>query len=211
MPSYGRSNATIRLCTCRCGLLRCRAAPDWAAIYRGYASAVDWPTAGFFRELNASLSYGEVRAHAPESGELDPELFGDNLQADHGRGAVPPEMRPFVDMADWCHRQDRFSQRPGRGGVGACLRCAQRRGQGDDPRGSAVGLPGEGRLGTALRVPRHGGACGAVPSHQQSHRVLGQACRRDVKRKSASPRVAIGDGRDAQEDEHAAGDQARRQ
>src|SRR5271169_4804099 len=25
----------------------------WDAIYRGYASAVDWPTAGFFRELNA--------------------------------------------------------------------------------------------------------------------------------------------------------------
>ncbi len=25
--------------------------PDWDAIYRGYASAVDWPTAAFFREL----------------------------------------------------------------------------------------------------------------------------------------------------------------
>ena len=26
---------------------------DWETIYKGYASAVDWPTAGFFRELNA--------------------------------------------------------------------------------------------------------------------------------------------------------------
>ena len=25
--------------------------PDWGAIYRGYESAVDWPTAGFFRQL----------------------------------------------------------------------------------------------------------------------------------------------------------------
>ena len=24
---------------------------DWVAIYQGYESAVDWPTAGFFREL----------------------------------------------------------------------------------------------------------------------------------------------------------------
>ncbi len=27
---------------------------DWSAIYKGYNSAVDWPTAGFFRELNAA-------------------------------------------------------------------------------------------------------------------------------------------------------------
>lgn len=26
--------------------------PDWAAIYKGYACAVDWPTATFFRELH---------------------------------------------------------------------------------------------------------------------------------------------------------------
>ena len=28
--------------------------PDWAAIYKGYQSAVDWPTASYFRELNAA-------------------------------------------------------------------------------------------------------------------------------------------------------------
>jgi hypothetical protein len=28
--------------------------PDWEAIYSGYQSAVDWPTAGFFRELRAT-------------------------------------------------------------------------------------------------------------------------------------------------------------
>ncbi|WP_200854472.1 sulfotransferase, partial [Klebsiella pneumoniae] len=26
---------------------------DWPAIYKGYASAVDWPTASFFRELSS--------------------------------------------------------------------------------------------------------------------------------------------------------------
>lgn len=28
--------------------------PDWAAIYEGYNSAVDWPTARFYRELHAA-------------------------------------------------------------------------------------------------------------------------------------------------------------
>jgi hypothetical protein len=27
--------------------------PDWQAIYRGYNSTVDWPTAGFYNELLA--------------------------------------------------------------------------------------------------------------------------------------------------------------
>ncbi len=27
--------------------------PDWSKIYAGYAAAVDWPTAGFYRELYA--------------------------------------------------------------------------------------------------------------------------------------------------------------
>ena len=28
--------------------------PDWGAIYKGFESAVDWPTAAFFRELAAA-------------------------------------------------------------------------------------------------------------------------------------------------------------
>ena len=28
---------------------------DWAAVYEGYPSAVDWPTAGFFRELSTAF------------------------------------------------------------------------------------------------------------------------------------------------------------
>ncbi|WP_264210661.1 sulfotransferase family protein [Leisingera thetidis] len=30
-----------------------RGSPNWAAVFKGYQSAVDWPTARFFRELNA--------------------------------------------------------------------------------------------------------------------------------------------------------------
>ncbi len=31
-----------------------KGAPDWTAIYRGYNSANDWPTASFYRELHAA-------------------------------------------------------------------------------------------------------------------------------------------------------------
>ena len=43
--------------------------PDWAAIYDGYKSAVDWPTAGFFRELSAAYPSARfVLTHrSPES------------------------------------------------------------------------------------------------------------------------------------------------
>lgn len=43
--------------------------PDWKGIFRGYASAVDWPSAGFFRELHTA--YPEARfiltTRSPES------------------------------------------------------------------------------------------------------------------------------------------------
>jgi len=30
-----------------------RGKPDWEAIFKGYQSAVDWPTAAFYKELHA--------------------------------------------------------------------------------------------------------------------------------------------------------------
>ena len=43
--------------------------PDWEAVYNGYESAVDWPTAGFFRELSATYPTAKfVLTHrSPES------------------------------------------------------------------------------------------------------------------------------------------------
>lgn len=34
--------------------------PDWNAIYKGYESAVDWPTAAFYRELSAVCPSAKV-------------------------------------------------------------------------------------------------------------------------------------------------------
>ena len=43
--------------------------PDWDAIYNGYESAVDWPTAGFARELAAAYSSAKfiLTVRSPES------------------------------------------------------------------------------------------------------------------------------------------------
>jgi len=73
--------------------------PDWAAIYAGYASAVDWPTAGFFRELNAA--YPDARFVLTIR---DPERWADSFAATIYKLVATPELlpeaaRPWHDMA----------------------------------------------------------------------------------------------------------------
>jgi len=73
--------------------------PDWAAIYSGYESAVDWPTAAFFREL--SVAYPDAKfvlTHRnPESWAASFSETIYKLLA--GREQAPGEMRPWLDMA----------------------------------------------------------------------------------------------------------------
>jgi hypothetical protein len=73
--------------------------PDWAAIYAGYKSAVDWPTAGFFRELNAANPSARfVLTHrSPESWA---QSFSETIyKLLAGKAAAPGEMRAWLDMA----------------------------------------------------------------------------------------------------------------
>ncbi len=73
--------------------------PDWERIYDGYAGAVDWPTAGFFREL--AREYPSARFVLTLR---DPERWADSFGATiytllAGRDEAPPEMRDWLDMA----------------------------------------------------------------------------------------------------------------
>ncbi len=73
--------------------------PDWAAIYDGYPSAVDWPTAGFYREL--AVQYPEAKFilthRTPESWA---DSFGDTIyKLLAGKDEAPPEMKDWLDMA----------------------------------------------------------------------------------------------------------------
>lgn len=72
---------------------------DWQAIYGGYASAVDWPTACFFRELLEAypsakfvLTHRNPENWADSFGATIYKLIGDRDQA-------PPEMKEWLEMA----------------------------------------------------------------------------------------------------------------
>jgi len=72
---------------------------DWAAIYRGYNSTVDWPTAGFFRELNAAYPSAKfILTH--RSAESWVQSFSATIfQVLSGEVAGPPQLKPLLEMA----------------------------------------------------------------------------------------------------------------
>lgn len=73
--------------------------PDWSAIYSGYESAVDWPTAGFYRELAAAYPSAQfvLTVRSPESWAASfSETIGKvMLMADQ----LPDEMQDWIRMA----------------------------------------------------------------------------------------------------------------
>lgn len=72
---------------------------DWEAIYKGYESAVDWPTAGFFRELSTAYPSAKfVLTHrSPESWV---QSFSETIyKLIAGRDQVPKELRAWLDMS----------------------------------------------------------------------------------------------------------------
>lgn len=72
---------------------------DWAAIYQGYLSAVDWPTAGFFREL--FKAYPDAKfVHTLRSPESWVASFSETIYLlMSGRDQAPPHMQLWFDMA----------------------------------------------------------------------------------------------------------------
>jgi hypothetical protein len=72
---------------------------DWAAVYDGYASAVDWPTAGFFRELSTAFPDARfvLSTRSPESWA---DSFAHTIyKLLAGRAEAPDDIRPWLDMA----------------------------------------------------------------------------------------------------------------
>ena len=73
-------------------------APDWAAIYQGYRSAVDWPTAGFVAELARVYPDAKVVLTV-----RDPEAWAGSFGETIGKflaaaDQLPPEMEPWLRM-----------------------------------------------------------------------------------------------------------------
>jgi len=72
---------------------------DWRAIYNGYPSAVDWPTAGFFRELYKAYPTAKfvLTLRSPETwtDSFDNTIY--KLLA--ARDQAPPDKREWLAMA----------------------------------------------------------------------------------------------------------------
>jgi hypothetical protein len=72
--------------------------PDWKATFEGYGSAVDWPTASFFRELAAAYPDAKfvLSTRTPESWA---ESFGATIYTVlQGVDKAPPDKRDWLDM-----------------------------------------------------------------------------------------------------------------
>lgn len=72
---------------------------DWDTIYAGYESAVDWPTAGFFRELYAAYPSAKfvLTTRSPESWAASFSETIYKLLAE--RDQAPSELQPWLEMA----------------------------------------------------------------------------------------------------------------
>lgn len=74
--------------------------PDWETIFKGYGSGVDWPVAGFFRELNAAYPQAKfiltVRSAQSWAESFSETIY--KLQA--GADQAPAAFKPWFDMAN---------------------------------------------------------------------------------------------------------------
>lgn len=72
--------------------------PDWAAIYQGYGSAVDWPTATFFRELHSAYPKAKFILTV-RSTQSWAESFSETIwKAMAGRAHAPEAKQPWLAM-----------------------------------------------------------------------------------------------------------------
>lgn len=94
---------------------------DWNAIYDGFGSAVDWPTARFFRELNVAypdakfvLGHRDPRSWADSFGETIYKLVADRQDA-------PAQFQAWLDMCAETIRQSGIPMGAGRDGLAAAF------------------------------------------------------------------------------------------
>ena len=93
--------------------------PDWVRIYDGYESAVDWPTACFFRELLEAFPEAKFVLT-----QRDPERWADSFSATiykllAERDQAPEEMRSWLEMANSVIAKTGFPPDLDRDGFGA--------------------------------------------------------------------------------------------
>lgn len=72
--------------------------PDWDAIFDGYSSAVDWPTASFWKELSALYPDAKVVLSVRNPESWAESFFETINKLMAGADQAPPEKQPFLQM-----------------------------------------------------------------------------------------------------------------
>ena len=73
--------------------------PDWASIYEGYESAVDWPTASYFSELLSAFPQAKF-VHTVRDAQSWATSFSETIQKLLvGKNDAPPQMRDWLEMS----------------------------------------------------------------------------------------------------------------
>lgn len=91
--------------------------PSWDAAYEGYNSAVDWPTAAFWRELATVYPQAKIilTIRSPESWY---ESFSETIfKLMATRDQAPPEVRPFLEMGVGVTTKTGFKGGAGKGEI----------------------------------------------------------------------------------------------
>ncbi len=91
--------------------------PDWAAIYEGYESAVDWPTARFFRELHAAYPEAKfiLTVRSPESWAAS---FSETIyRLIAGKDDAPADKKDWLNMGSAVTAQTGFPSGLDRNGL----------------------------------------------------------------------------------------------
>ena len=73
--------------------------PDWEAIFRGFNSTVDWPTAGFWREIAAAYPGSKVILTV-RNAERWYQSYSDTIaKIMSAPDQLPPQLKPWLDMS----------------------------------------------------------------------------------------------------------------
>lgn len=73
--------------------------PDWETIYRGFDSAVDWPTACFFRELAKAYPAAKFILTLRDPGKWADSFAATIYKLLAERDQGPPDKKAWLDMA----------------------------------------------------------------------------------------------------------------
>jgi hypothetical protein len=72
--------------------------PNWADVYEGYGSAVDWPTASYYTELLAEYPKAKF-VHTVRDPKSWASSFSETIQALlKAKAEAPPEMHDWLEM-----------------------------------------------------------------------------------------------------------------